>query len=98
VGRGNGALVDLESYRGWRQTRRQPEADTLYRVATALQDVLKRDGGLGEPAHVSLGISRRSAAALLACAWWRVHRALTGGLDARDLPPEIERAMREMAT
>ncbi len=94
VGRGHGTLVDLDAYRRWRN-REFDSGRVMEAVAAALADTLKRDGGLGEPAHVSLGIRGRAAAAYLCCAWERLHRAVTGH-DAASLPPDIAHAVREM--
>lgn len=62
----------------------------MQKVAAALVDTLRRDAGGGVPAHVTLNIRAPVAAALLAAAYARVHRAVTGR-DAAEWPAEIER-------
>lgn len=94
VGRGRGTLLELAAYRRWRD-REFDAGRVMEAVAAALGDVLKRNTGLDEPAHVTLGIKRRQAAALLCVAWERIHRGVTGH-EAKSLPPEIAHAVSEM--
>lgn len=95
-GPGRGALVIVADVESWRH--RQPAAESLLleRIETALMDTLKRDAGEGEPAHSTLGIPRRKAAALLLLAYERIHRAVTGR-DAASLPAEIAHAVHDLA-
>lgn len=93
VGRSHGARVIVADLERW---RRGDMPDVMQRVASALVDVLKRDAGEGLPAHRHLNIRRREAAALLALAYERIHRAVTGS-DAQHLPAEIEHAVRDLS-
>ena len=95
VGRGRGSLLDLEVYRRWRARESDP-VHMMQRVAEALSDVMKRDAGEGVPAHVSLGIRRGHAAVLLAIAYERIHRAVTGR-EAECLPAEIAHAVSNLS-
>jgi hypothetical protein len=92
-GPGRGALVVVEDLQRWRE--RSPEV-VMQKVAAAIVDTLRRDAGEGEPAHRTLGIRAPAAAALLAMAFERIHRAVTGR-DAAELPAEIERAVFVLA-
>lgn len=95
VGRSRGSLIDLAAYRRWRN-REFDAGRAMEAVEQALIDVLKRDAGLGEPAHVSIGIRRQQAAAVLCIAYERIHRAITGH-DAESLPSEIAHAVRDLS-
>jgi phage terminase Nu1 subunit (DNA packaging protein) len=89
VGRGRGALLELDQVRHWLGEDQQIEhAQVLQRVARAKLDTLKRDAGQGEPAHRTLGITEEQAAALLYLDFERIARAVTG-TDAKQLPDEI---------
>lgn len=92
-GPGRSARVVVADVERWR--RGEPGADLMQRIGVALVDVLRRDGGEGVPAHRSLNIPRRPAAALLAIAYERIYRAMTGN-DAKALPAEIEHAVRDL--
>jgi len=95
AGRGHGAMVDPDAVKRWRAggageaVAQGRETDVLERVAGALWDTLSRDGGEGVPVHRTLGIGRAQAAALLAIAYDRIARGVTGH-DAERLPPQIE--------
>ncbi len=93
VGRGHGAIVMVSDLSAWRARRlgllESAEEHLMERIAGALLDVLRRDGGQGVPLHRSLGIPEPKAAALLLAAFQRAHRAAMG-CDAERLPPEIE--------
>lgn len=92
-GPGNGARVNLEDLKAWRARRAGIEhgaEQVLEKVATALLDTLRRDGGSGMPAHQQLGIPTRNAAVYLSVAYWRIHRALTGEQPQGDYPEAIE--------
>ncbi len=92
VGRGRGARVVVEHLNTWRHASgTQAGADrVLEQVAYSLLNTLRRDAGYGEPAHRALGIPERKAAALLAIAFERIAREITGAAPL-NLPPEMER-------
>jgi hypothetical protein len=83
--------VDVAALERWRRGD-HVVAEIMERIGGAFVDVLKRDAGEGVPAHRTLGIRRSYAAALLAIAYERVHRAVMGH-DAARLPTEIEHAV-----
>lgn len=92
-GRGRGALVVVADVKAWRE--RSAPAFYIAGLERALRDVLTRDGGLGEPAHVSLGIPRARAATLLLAAYERAYRKFTDR-DAPTLPAELEQYAHDM--
>lgn len=92
-GRGHSARVVVAEIAAWRARRAVSvsapgEPERIDQIAQALLDTLMCDAGQGEPAHVALGISRRQAAALLALAFERIGRAVTGH-DIESLPAQI---------
>lgn len=79
VGRGHGALLDLDAVASWRASRlgvSQAGGDPMEKVAMALVDVLRRDGGRGIPIHRELGVSDDAAIKILTHAQSRIERAL----------------------
>lgn len=65
VGRGRGAIVNPDDLLRWRHGVKQREADeTLHLIASALLDFHRRDTGIDAPAHKTLGIHDKTAAAL----------------------------------
>lgn len=78
VGRGRGALLDLDAVASWRASRLGISivGDPMERIAMALLDVLRRDGGRGVPIHRQLGVSDQAAVAILTHAQARIERAL----------------------
>lgn len=78
VGRGRGALLDLDAVSSWRASKlgiSSIAGDPMQKVAMALLDVLRRDGGRGVPIHRQLGISDQAAVEILTHAQVRIERA-----------------------
>ena len=92
-GPGRAARVEVAALDRWR--RGDHGAQIMERIGVALVDVLRRDAGEGVPAHRTLGIRRAHAAALLAVAFERIYRAVTGD-DAPALPAEIAHAVNDL--
>lgn len=86
-------LVDVEALRRWRDSQ---HADIAGQLGVALLDVLRRDCGVGVPAHMQLGIPASKAAALLVVAFDRAHAVLVGPEAVRPLP-ECVRQLRTIA-
>lgn len=83
-GRGRGTLLNVDDISRWRAARRglpihDPPGDVMQRIERAMIDVLRRDGGDGQPIHVSLGVSQVHAVAILTEALNRIGRSLIGG-------------------
>jgi hypothetical protein len=82
LGRGKGAMLNLDDVARWRATRAGIDAipcDLMVRIETALLDVLRRDGGNGWPITRDLGIEHEQATELLTHALRRIRRAIEGG-------------------
>ena len=83
MGRGKGALLNLDDVARWRAdclgvSHKAPD-NVLERIEMALLDVLRRDGGDGRPIAALLGLTNTQAAILLTHALSRITRALNGG-------------------
>lgn len=92
VGRGHGALVDPAALQRWRygEVSQAGEAEQVALLAQAFSDFFRHDSGINAPAHRTLGIRDREAAALLATLFEYTARRITGH-DLETLPPEIAR-------
>lgn len=90
AGRGHGAVVDIDALLRWRHgVKQRDEAEMLKIIAAAMLDFFKRDSGIGEPAHRTIGIRDREAAALYVLLYEYI--AQRNGHGAEPLPDEIAR-------
>lgn len=92
VGRGHGALVVPADLQRWRygEANQTGAEEQLELLAQAFEDFFRHDSGIDAPAHRTIGIPDREAAALLIALFEYTARRITG-LDLETLPPQIAR-------
>lgn len=83
IGRGHSGRVDLQALRRWRWPDSADAKALMEQITGALIDVLRRDGGHGQPIHIELGVSAAVASEILAHAHERIRRALGYPLDTK---------------
>ena len=89
-GPGQITLVDADILDAWRGLNDGARRLVLEQVGEGLLDTLLRDGPEGVPVHRSICIARRQAAAMLAFAFERIARRVTGR-EINNLPKPMVR-------
>jgi hypothetical protein len=98
VGRGRGALVDIEALRRWRYGALAPAQIDSESLASAMLAAFQRpaEGYGGAPIWAELDLSQRQAAVLWVMLYTPLVRNLTGKAiaTADELPPEMRSIYR----